>query len=91
MTDRYDLHELLLKSPIRIIIKFPRYRFFLEDKIIREKITIEKVLQRIGERRPLLNNILRTKANWIDHILRRNCLLHVAIEGHMTEVKRVGR
>ena len=53
-----------------------------------EKVTNEQVLGRIVEKRTLLNNILRTKANWIDHILRRNCLLHVAIEGHMTEVKR---
>ena len=29
-----------------------------------------------GEIRTILNNIRRRKANWIDHILRRNCLLH---------------
>ena len=40
------------------------------------------VLDRIGEKRTLVNNILRRKANWIGHILRRNCLLHDAIEGH---------
>ena len=34
-------------------------------------------------------NILRRKANWIGHILRRNCLLH-AVEGQMTDVKGVG-
>ena len=39
----------------------------------------------------LINNILRRKANWIGHILRRNCLLHDAIEGQMMEVKGVGR
>ena len=39
----------------------------------------------------LLNNILRRKVNWIDHILGRNCLLGDAIEGQMTEVKGVGR
>jgi hypothetical protein len=52
-----------------------------------EKVTNEQVLDRIGEKRPLLNNILRRKANLIGHILRRNCLLHDAIEGQMTEVK----
>ena len=56
-----------------------------------EKVTNEQVLDRIGEKRTLLNNILRRKANWIGHILRRNCLLHDAIEGQMTEVKGVGR
>ena len=38
-----------------------------------------------------LNNILRRKANWIGHILRRNCLLLDAIKGQMTEVKELGR
>ena len=56
-----------------------------------EKVTNEQVLERIGEKRTLLSNILRRKANWIGHILRRNCLLHDAIEGQMTEVKGVGR
>ena len=35
-----------------------------------EKVTNEQDLDRIGEKRTLLNNILRRKANWIDHILR---------------------
>ena len=52
-----------------------------------EKVNNEQVLERIGEKRTLLNNILRRKANWIGHILRRNCLLHDAIEGEMAEVK----
>ena len=49
-----------------------------------EKITNEQVLQRIGEKRTLLNNILLRKANWIGHILRRNCLLHDVTVGQMT-------
>jgi len=44
-----------------------------------------------GEKRTLLNNILHRKANWIGHILRRNCLLHDAIEGQIMKVKGVGR
>ena len=48
-------------------------------------------LGRIGEKRTLLNNIIRRKVNWIGHILRRNCLLHDAIKGQMTEVKGVRR
>jgi hypothetical protein len=55
-----------------------------------EKVT-NKVLERIGEKRTLLNNTLRRKANWIGHILRRNCLLRDAVEGQMTEVKEVER
>ena len=54
-------------------------------------LTNEQVVDCIGEKRILLNNILRRKANWIGHILRRNCLFHDAIEGQKTEVKGVGR
>ena len=56
-----------------------------------DKVTNEQVLDLIGEKRTLINNMLRRKVNWIGHILRRNCLLHNAIEGQMTEVKGVGR
>ena len=56
-----------------------------------EKVNNEQVLDHIGQKRILLNNILRRKANWIDHILTRNRLLHDAIEGQMKEVKEVGR
>ena len=55
------------------------------------KVTHEQVLERIGEKRTHLNNILRIKANCVGHIVRRNCLLHDATEGQMTEVKGVER
>ena len=50
-----------------------------------------EVIERIGEKRTLLDNLLRRNASRIGHIPRRNCLLHDAIEGQMTEVKAVGR
>ena len=56
-----------------------------------EKVNNEQVLDRIGEKRTLLNNVLRRKANWIGHIQRRNCLLHDAIEGQILVGKGVGR
>ena len=56
-----------------------------EDKVFR------KVLECIREKRMLLNNILCKKANWIGHILRKNCLLHYEIEGKTTEMKGVRR
>jgi hypothetical protein len=37
-----------------------------------EKVTNEQVLERLGEKKTLLNNILCRKANWIGHILRKN-------------------
>ena len=45
-----------------------------------DKVTNEQVIDSIGEKRTLINNILRRKANWIGHILRRNCLLHDVIK-----------
>ena len=41
----------------------------------------EEVLLRINEQRNILHEIRKRKANWIGHILRRNCLLQQVIEG----------
>ena len=56
-----------------------------------KKVTNEQVVDRIREKRTLLNNVLRRKANLIGDILRKNCLLLDAIKGQLTEVKGVGR
>ena len=34
----------------------------------------EEVLFRVNEQRNILHEIRKQKANWIGHILRRNCL-----------------
>jgi len=41
----------------------------------------EEVLLRVQEQRNILHEIRKRKANWIGHILRRNCLLQRVIEG----------
>jgi hypothetical protein len=46
----------------------------------------EGVLQRVEEERNILETIKRRKANWIGHILLKNCLLK-----HVIEVKIEGR
>jgi hypothetical protein len=38
-------------------------------------------LHRVKEGRNIVHTANRTKANWISHILRRNCLLEHVIEG----------
>jgi hypothetical protein len=43
----------------------------------------EEVLHRVKEERNILYAIKRRKANWIGHILRRNCLLKHVIEGKL--------
>jgi hypothetical protein len=40
-----------------------------------------EVLLRVKEQRNILYEIRKRKANWIGHILRRNCLLQQVIEG----------
>ena len=41
----------------------------------------EELLFRAKEQRNILHEISKRKANWIGHILRRNCLLQQGIEG----------
>ena len=41
----------------------------------------EEVLLRVNEQRNILHEIRKRKADWIRHILRRNCLLNQVIEG----------
>jgi hypothetical protein len=41
----------------------------------------EEVLLRVKEQRNILHEIRKRKAKWIDHILRRNCLLQRVTEG----------
>ena len=45
----------------------------------------EEVLLRVKERRNILHEVSKRKANWIGHILRRNCLLQQVIEGKIKE------
>jgi len=41
----------------------------------------EEVLLRVKEQRNILHEIRKRRANWIGHILHRNCLLQRVIEG----------
>ena len=55
----------------------------------------EEVLLRENEQKNILHEIRKRKANWIGHILRRNCLLKQVTEGkikrEMEVVRRRGR
>jgi hypothetical protein len=46
-----------------------------------DNVRNEDVLLRVKEQRNILHEIRKRKANWIGHILRRNCLLQRVIEG----------
>jgi hypothetical protein len=51
----------------------------------------EEVLLKVNEQRNILHDIRKRKANWIGHILRRNCLLKQVIEGKNEVTRRRGR
>jgi hypothetical protein len=45
----------------------------------------EEVLLRVKEQRNILHEISKRKASWIGHILCRNCLMRLVIEGKIKE------
>jgi hypothetical protein len=57
-----------------------------------DRVRNEEALHRVKEERNILHAIKRRKANWIGHILRRNCLLKHIIEGKIEgRIERAGR
>ena len=73
---------------------------FFIDIILPEEISWidyvrNEVLLRVNEQRNILREIRKRKADWIGHILRRNCLLKQVIEGkvkgEMDVTRRRGR
>jgi hypothetical protein len=51
-----------------------------------------EVLHRVKKQRNILHTIKRIKANWVGHILRRNCLLKHEIEGKLEgRIEMTGR
>jgi hypothetical protein len=53
-----------------------------------DRVNSEAVLHRAKEERNILHTIRRRKANWIGHILHRNCLLSHTIEGKIRGTRR---
>jgi hypothetical protein len=57
-----------------------------------DRVRNEEVLHRLKEERNILHTIKRRKANWIGHILRRNCLPKHVIEGKLDgRIEMTGR
>jgi hypothetical protein len=54
---------------------------FIEKISWTDHVRNEDVLLRVKEQRNTLHEIRKRKANWIGHILCRNCLLQRVIEG----------
>jgi hypothetical protein len=56
-----------------------------------DRVNNKAILHRVKEGRNIIHTIRRRKANWIGHILRRNCLIKHIIEGKILGTKRRGR
>jgi hypothetical protein len=57
-----------------------------------DRVRNEEVLHGVKEERNILHTIKRRKANWIGHILHRNCLLKQVIEGKVEgRIEMMGR
>jgi hypothetical protein len=57
-----------------------------------DRVRFEEVLHRVKEERNIVHTIKSRKANWIGHILRRNCLLKHVIEGKLeARIEMTGR
>jgi hypothetical protein len=54
-------------------------------------VSNEDVLLRVKEQKDILHEIRKRKANWIGHVLRRNCLLRRVIEGKIGKGDRSDR
>jgi len=53
----------------------------MEEISLTDPVRKEEALLRVNEQRNILHEIIKWKANWIGHILYRNCLLQHVIEG----------
>jgi hypothetical protein len=57
-----------------------------------DRVRNQEVLQRVKEERDILHTTKRRKANWIGHILHKNCFLKRVIEGKIEErIEVIGR
>ena len=63
----------------------------MEKIIWTDHVRNEEVLLGVNEQRNILHEISKRKANWIGHILRRNCLLQRVIEGKIKGEMEVAR
>jgi heme exporter protein D len=76
----------LRKADQKYLKSFETLRWRRMEKI-RWADRVRNVLHTVKEERTILRTIKRTKANWIGHVLRRNCLLKHVVEGKREEQK----
>jgi hypothetical protein len=70
-------HEIFFSnSDIRMCVLFCQIYIIISWT---DRVRNEEVLLRVKEQRNILHEIRKRKDNWIDHILRRNCLLQQVV------------
>jgi hypothetical protein len=75
-----------METPVKIISHKIFWCWRRVEKISwTDHVRNEDVLLRVKEQRNILHEIRKQKANWIGHILRRNCLLLRVREGKIKE------
>jgi hypothetical protein len=77
------LSLLVGRHQSRIIIRVRHLACVGERFSWNHHVRNEEVLLRGEEQRYILHEISKRKANWIGHVLRRNCLLQRVIEGRI--------
>jgi hypothetical protein len=80
-----------IKDTCRILVAHDTCWRRMEKISWTDHVRNEEVLLRVNEQRNILHEIRKRKANWIGHILRRNCLLKQVIEGKIKEEMEVTR
>jgi len=63
-------------TPRNYFLPYSTYTFLLPNTSLNEE-----VLLRVKEQRNILHETSKRKANWIGHILRRNCIVKQVVEG----------
>jgi hypothetical protein len=81
---QYLIHCILRAVDQKHVESFEMWCWRRMEKISwTDHVRNEEMLVRVSEQRNILHEIRKRKANWIGHILRRNCLLKEVIEGKL--------
>ena len=83
---------ILKKQQIKRIEAFEMWIWRRMERISwTEHVSNERVLERVGEMRTLIETIIRRKKTWIGHVVRGDGLLKDVIEGRMEGKRTRGR
>lgn len=73
-SETWTLRKEILKCDLGEELKKPN---------LTEMLIHELILRNVNKKRFISTTVFKEKINWIKNILRRNCVLHVIIKGHM--------